>query len=118
MDAMGDADALRFGLRPLVILTTTLNFLIIRALAAGPLRLAALRRATGLPAQTTLRGHLSSLGVLGMVARPHRTRPPNAVENELTPQGTRSSASPRVSSPGCSAPPAGRARSRAVRPRA
>ena len=30
----------------------------LRALAEGPMRLAELRRATGLPAQTTLRGHL------------------------------------------------------------
>lgn len=87
MDAMGDADALRSGVRPLIILATTLNFLIIAALARGPLRLAELRRATGLPAQTTLRGHLSSLAALGIVAKRPSNQAPYAVENELTPAG-------------------------------
>lgn len=87
MDVRGDTDALRSGVRPLVILTTTLNFLIIRALATGPLRLAELRRSTGLPAQTTLRGHLSSLAALGVVAKRHGDAMPHAVENELTPAG-------------------------------
>jgi len=87
MDATQDAEALRAGVRPLVVLTTTLNFLIIRALAAGPLRLAELRRETGLPAQTTLRGHLSSLGALGLVAKRQANAMPYAVENELTPAG-------------------------------
>ncbi|HEY2717529.1 MAG TPA: winged helix-turn-helix transcriptional regulator [Solirubrobacterales bacterium] len=87
MDSMGDPDVLRAGVRPLVILATTLNFLIIRALANGPLRLAELRRATGLPAQTTLRGHLSSLAALGVVAKRPASEMPYAVENELTPAG-------------------------------
>jgi DNA-binding HxlR family transcriptional regulator len=87
MDPIGDAEVLRAGVRPLVILATTLNFLIIRALAKGPLRLAELRRATGLPAQTTLRGHLSSLGALGVVAKRPADEMPYAVENELTSAG-------------------------------
>lgn len=87
MDPIGDPDVLRAGVRPLVILATTLNFLIIRALANGPLRLAELRRATGLPAQTTLRGHLASLGTLGIVAKRPANEMPYAVENELTPVG-------------------------------
>jgi DNA-binding HxlR family transcriptional regulator len=84
---MGDAEVLRSGARPLVLLATTLNFLIIRALAERPMRLADLRRATGLPAQTTLRGHLSSLAALGIVAKRAPTTTPTAVENELTPAG-------------------------------
>jgi DNA-binding HxlR family transcriptional regulator len=87
MDPMGDADVLRSGVRPLILLATTLNFLIVRALAKGPLRLAELRRATGLPAQTTLRGHLSSLGALGIVAKRPASETPYAVENELTAPG-------------------------------
>lgn len=87
MDPMGDTDALRSGVRPLILLATTLNFLIIRALAEAPLRLADLRRATGLPAQTTLRGHLSSLGALGIVAKRSVSATPSTVENELTPAG-------------------------------
>jgi DNA-binding HxlR family transcriptional regulator len=87
MDAIGDAEVLRAGARPLLVLATTLNFLIIRALAGRPLRLAELRRATGLPAQTTLRGHLSSLGALGIVAKRPASEMPYTVENELTPVG-------------------------------
>jgi len=87
MDAMGDAEVLRAGARPLILLATTLNFLIIRALAPRPMRLAELRRATGLPAQTTLRGHLSCLGALGIVAKRPANEMPYAVENELTPVG-------------------------------
>jgi DNA-binding HxlR family transcriptional regulator len=86
MDAM-DVDVVRSGVRPLILLATTLNFLIIRALAAGPLRLAELRRATGLPAQTTLRGHLSSLGAMGIAAKRPASTMPYAVENELTAAG-------------------------------
>ncbi len=84
MDSIGDPDVLRAGVRPLVILATTLNFLIIRALAGGPLRLTELRRATGLPAQTTLRGHLTSLGKLGIIAKRPAKEMPYAVANELT----------------------------------
>lgn len=76
--------ALRAGARPLVLLATTLNYLIVKALAGGPLRLAELRRETGLPAQTTLRGHLSSLGALGVVARRPAREAPYAVASELT----------------------------------
>lgn len=79
--------ALRAGARPLVLLATTLNYLIIKALASGPLRLAELRRETGLPAQTTLRGHLSSLGALGVVAKRPTSEAPYAVATELTPLG-------------------------------
>ncbi|HEY1853751.1 MAG TPA: winged helix-turn-helix transcriptional regulator [Solirubrobacterales bacterium] len=87
MDAIGEEGTLRAGARPLVLLATTLNYLIIKALAAGPMRLAELRRATGLPAQTTLRGHLSSLGALGVVAKRPASEMPYAVENELTSVG-------------------------------
>jgi DNA-binding HxlR family transcriptional regulator len=87
MDVIGDDEVLRAGARPLILLAATLNFLIIRALASRPLRLAELRRATGLPAQTTLRGHLSSLGSLGIVAKRPAEEAPYALENELTPVG-------------------------------
>jgi DNA-binding HxlR family transcriptional regulator len=87
MDAMVDGEVLQSGTRPLILLATTLNFLIVRALAEGPLRLAELRRATGLPAQTTLRGHLSSLEALGIVAKRQASQAPSATENELTPAG-------------------------------
>jgi DNA-binding HxlR family transcriptional regulator len=87
VDAIGDGEVLRAGARPLLLLAATLNFLILRALCGGPLRLAELRRATGLPAQTTLRGHLASLSALGIVAKRPAGEMPYAVENELTPLG-------------------------------
>jgi DNA-binding HxlR family transcriptional regulator len=61
--------------------------MILRALAQQPMRLAELRRATGLPAQTTLRGHLTSLGEIGVVCKRPTTQMPYAVENELTRMG-------------------------------
>ncbi len=51
------------------------------------MRLAELRKATGLPAQTTLRGHLATLGELGVLSKRPTERMPYAVENELTPMG-------------------------------
>jgi DNA-binding HxlR family transcriptional regulator len=51
------------------------------------MRLAELRQATGLPAQTTLRGHLGGLEGMGAVAKRPTQRMPYAVENELTPMG-------------------------------
>ncbi len=51
------------------------------------MRLAELRKATGLPAQTTLRGHLTTLGEIGVVSKRPTERMPYAVENELTPMG-------------------------------
>lgn len=87
MDTRGDVSALRAGARPLVLLATTLNYLIVKALAREPLRLAELRQATGLPAQTTLRGHLASLDALGVVAKRPANEAPYAVASELTPLG-------------------------------
>jgi len=51
------------------------------------MRLAELRKATGLPAQTTLRGHLASLVELDVLHKRPTQQMPYAVENELTPLG-------------------------------
>ena len=75
------------GERPLTILATPLNFLILTALIDRPMRLAELRRATGLPAQTTLRGHLASLEEFGVLGKRSTDQMPHAVENALTPMG-------------------------------
>lgn len=77
----------RAGERTLTLLATPLNLMVIRALADGPMRLAELRRATGLPAQTTLRGHLANLGELGVVRKRPTAQMPYAVENELSDMG-------------------------------
>jgi DNA-binding HxlR family transcriptional regulator len=77
----------RAGERALTTLSTPLNLMVLRALARKPMRLAELRRATGLPAQTTLRGHLAVLGELGVLEKRPTTQMPYAVENQLTPMG-------------------------------
>jgi DNA-binding HxlR family transcriptional regulator len=77
----------RVGGRVLSVLATPLNLLILRALADRRLRLADLRKATGLPAQTTLRGHLANLGEIGVLRKRPTQQMPYAVENELTPMG-------------------------------
>ncbi len=51
------------------------------------MRLAELRKATGLPAQTTLRGHLANLSEIGVVTKRPTQQMPYAVENQLTEMG-------------------------------
>lgn len=77
----------RSGERTLGMLSTPLNLSVLRALSDRPMRLAELRQATGLPAQTTLRGHLGGLEEIGAVAKRPTQQMPYAVENELTPMG-------------------------------
>lgn len=77
----------RSGERTLALLSTPLNLFVLRALSDRPMRLAELRQATGLPAQTTLRGHLAGLEESGAVAKRPTQKMPYAVENELTPMG-------------------------------
>lgn len=91
VSANGAVDAfesrLRAGELILTVLATPLNVMILRALERRPMRLAELRQATGLPAQTTLRGHLASLAEVGAVRKRPTAQMPYAVENELTPMG-------------------------------
>lgn len=77
----------RAGERAISVLSTPLNQQILRSLAERPMRLAQLRKATGLPAQTTLRGHLASLGEIGALSKRTIEQMPYAVENQLTPMG-------------------------------
>jgi DNA-binding HxlR family transcriptional regulator len=89
-DAAGLAEGVprgRVGGQALSLLATPLNFLILKALSDRPMRLAELRKATGLPAQTTLRGHLGTLAELGVLAKRPALQMPYAVESELTPMG-------------------------------
>jgi len=77
----------RSGERALSLLSTPLNLSVLRSLSERPMRLAELRQATGLPAQTTLRGHLGGLEAVGVVAKRPTQQMPYAVENELTSAG-------------------------------
>ncbi|MEZ5078771.1 MAG: helix-turn-helix domain-containing protein [Solirubrobacterales bacterium] len=85
--AGGGEPGFRIGERTLGILAAPLNVRILRSLGGGPMRLAELRRSTGLPAQTTLRGHLASLGETGLVRKRPTEEMPYSVENSLTPMG-------------------------------
>lgn len=87
VDVDSESSNARAGERVLAVLSTPLNFRVLQALSKHPMRLAELRRATGLPAQTTLRGHLTSLGEFGVVSKRPTAQMPYAVENELTPMG-------------------------------
>lgn len=58
-----------------------------RALTDGPKQQAELRRATGSPAQTTLRAQLKRLVEIGVVEKHRRNRFPGALEYELTGAG-------------------------------
>lgn len=78
---------IRAGSLALSVLATPLNFEILKALSEHPMRLAELRKVTGLPAQTTLRGHLANLAELGVLRKRPAQQMPYAVENELTPMG-------------------------------
>lgn len=78
---------IRAGGKALSVLATPLNLRVLQALTERPMRLAELRKATGLPAQTTLRGHLTTLGELGVLTKRPTRQMPYAVENELTPMG-------------------------------
>jgi DNA-binding HxlR family transcriptional regulator len=82
-----EASGPRAGSRALSVLAVPLNFLILRALVDRPMRLAELRKATGLPAQTTLRGHLATLGEAGVLVKRPTQQTPYGVQNELTPLG-------------------------------
>jgi len=77
----------RSGERTLGLLSTPLNLNVLRALSERPMRLAELRQATGLPAQTTLRGHLGGLEEMGAVEKRPTQRMPYAVESGLTAMG-------------------------------
>lgn len=77
----------RAGEQALRLLSTPLQLNILRALAPGPMRLAELRQATGLPAQTTLRGHLTTLERTGALKKRPAQQTPYAVESELTAMG-------------------------------
>jgi DNA-binding HxlR family transcriptional regulator len=85
--AKGEERGPRAGERALTLLATPLNLSILRVLSERPMRLAELRQAAGLPAQTTLRGHLGTLRKVGALTRTAAKETPHAVENELTPMG-------------------------------
>jgi DNA-binding HxlR family transcriptional regulator len=79
--------AARPGGKALSVLAVPLNLQVLQALSERPMRLAELRKATGLPAQTTLRGHLTNLTEIGLLSKRPTQQMPYAVESALTTLG-------------------------------
>lgn len=78
---------LRAGGRVLSFFVPPLTLPVLCALETEPLRLAELRQRVGLPAQTTLRGHLASLVEVGAIAKCVRPQSRYATDYELTALG-------------------------------
>ena len=78
---------MRVGAQALSLLSTPRTCLILRALADGPKRQVELRRATGFPAQTTLRGQLKALEDAEVIHRHVRDPFPAVLEYELAEAG-------------------------------
>jgi DNA-binding HxlR family transcriptional regulator len=73
----------RAGANALSLLSVPLNGQVLQSLSNGPKPLMDLRRATGSPPQTTMRGHLRNLTDLGILVR-HRQRGfPGSVDYDL-----------------------------------
>jgi DNA-binding HxlR family transcriptional regulator len=77
----------RTGEQALTALAVPLNVQVLRVLSERPMRLSELRQAAGLPAQTTLRGHLAALEELAVVGKQPTQQMPYAVEIRLAPMG-------------------------------
>ncbi len=79
---------MRSGAHTLMLLSDHRNVLILRGLAEGCKRQSELRRATGFPAQTTLRAHLKALEETGTIAKRRRNAFPGTLDYELLKPGT------------------------------
>jgi DNA-binding HxlR family transcriptional regulator len=77
----------RAGAQTLTLLGTPRVFLILKSLGEGPKARLALRRDAGLPAQSTMRGHLESLEEIGAIVQRKSGSSPNALEYELAQPG-------------------------------
>jgi DNA-binding HxlR family transcriptional regulator len=77
----------RAGTQVLRLLSTPINAHVLQALAEGPRSLVDLRREAGSPPQTTMRGHLRTLGETGVVVRRRQNDFPGSLDFELTPVG-------------------------------
>jgi len=78
---------MRIGACVLSLFAVPLNGAILQALSGGPIRFMDLRRRTGSPPQTTLRGRLRALSDIGALAGGREEAFPGAAGYELTPAG-------------------------------
>ncbi len=83
----GSRNGARSGAQTLVLLSVPINVLILQALVDGARQQAELRRATGSPAQTTLRAQLKRLMEIGAIERRRLNHFPGVLEYELTAAG-------------------------------
>jgi len=79
--------AARAGARALSLLAVPLNAALLQELAKGPSSLTELRRNTGSPPPTTMRGHLRTLIEAGVLERRRRSSFPGSVDFALTSAG-------------------------------
>ena len=77
----------RAGVHALSLLSTPFNAAAVAALGQGPRPLIELRRETGSPPQTTMRGHLRLLAAEGVVTKSREKDFPGRVDYELTESG-------------------------------
>jgi DNA-binding HxlR family transcriptional regulator len=77
----------RAGAQALSLLATPINVHVLQALAEQPKSLVDLRRETGSPPQTTMRGYLRTLDATGVVTRRRRDDFPGSLDFELTAPG-------------------------------
>jgi DNA-binding HxlR family transcriptional regulator len=82
-----EGGAVRAGAHAVSMLAVPLNAQVLEALADGPVPLAELRRAAGLPPPTTMRTHLRALAAAEILERRQRREFPGPVEYELAPAG-------------------------------
>ncbi len=73
----------RAGAHALSLLSLPLNVQVLQTLSPGPKSLVDLRRAAGLPPQTTMRGHLRTLTEFGILVRRQQSDFPGSVDYEL-----------------------------------
>jgi DNA-binding HxlR family transcriptional regulator len=77
----------RAGAFSLSLLAVPLNFFVLQALEAEATSLVDLRRAIGLPPQTTMRKRLQALGRIGAIAKRRRAEFPGTIDYQLTEPG-------------------------------
>jgi DNA-binding HxlR family transcriptional regulator len=83
----GEESGVRAGTQALTLLAIPINVHVLQALAEKSRSLVELRRDTGSPPQTTMRGYLRSLDETGVVARRRRDNFPGGLDFELTGRG-------------------------------
>jgi DNA-binding HxlR family transcriptional regulator len=96
MTVNGSENGARSGAQTLLLLAAPLNGAILRALSGSPKQQAELQRATGFPAQTTLRAQLKRLVGAGVVRKRRRNRFPGVLEYELSTSGLELLAAARI----------------------